>query len=328
MRLQGLRLVHLPKLAKSAKTADLPESFCLDSCQRTLWVDFESKRCEIAGSETYFGADAYQFLLRVASGLESQVVGETDIFGQLKEAWKNAKVPVSLRVELSPWIQKIFEDTKEIRTQYLQNLGGSSYGSLLRKLLREKRVSRSAGPCLLIGAGQLAESLAPYLLQDPLHPELAQDLWISNRNPEKAQALAALLKKQNPTASIRVLKNAEEELAALPEATCVVLAIPVEIPPSGMDEKRIAILKHRPGVAVIHLGARAGESSHWEALSGGPLSGSFDSLDSLFEIEKSLSRARSVQIERARAACRERAKLRALGGSFVAHGWEDLAVFA
>jgi glutamyl-tRNA reductase len=306
----------------AAFSARFEGTFHVDSCQRWIWLDASSVEGEgkssdlgdfaLNGAEVFAGADAYQFLLQVATGLESQVIGETDIFGQLKEAWKVYSKNASLLAsELAPWMQKLFEDTKEMRTQYLQNLGGSSYGSLLRKLLREKK--SVAGPSLLIGAGALAEGIAPYL---------DTELFISNRNQERAEALAALLRKQNPEARIRVLSCFEEEQEAMKTVARVIVAIPVKVPPNGMDAKRITYLQTRSDIHVIHLGARSGESKEWDAL---PF---FDSLDSLFEIEKTLSRTRSVQVERARVACRERSKLRALGGSFVAHGWEDLAVFA
>jgi glutamyl-tRNA reductase len=333
MFLGSLRVIHLAKSGVAVKppaafSTRFEGTFHVDSCQRWIWVDsIEGETADLGdfalnGAEVFAGADAYQFLLQVATGLESQVIGETDIFGQLKEAWKvYAKNAASgeaqsalaslLAPQLAPWMQKLFGDTKEMRTQYLQNLGGSSYGSLLRKLLREKK--SVAGPSLLIGAGALAEGVAPYL---------DTELLISNRNQERAEALAALLRKQNPEARVRVLTSFEEELEAMKTVARVIVAIPVKVPPIGMDAKRIAYLQTRSDIHVVHLGARSGESKEWDAL---PF---FDSLDSLFEIEKTLSRTRSVQVERARVACRERSKLRALGGAFVAHGWEDLAIFA
>jgi hypothetical protein len=327
MRLGTLRLIHFAKSEGALKpaphlTADLNGAFYLDSCQRMIWVDFgqsEISAPRSEGFETFFGEEAYGFLVRVACGLESQVIGETDIFGQLKEAWKKFGTS-ELRMLLTPWIQRLFEDTKELRTHYLQNLGGSSYGSLVRKLLRER--SPRSGASILIGAGQLAESIAPYLLQDILNPEINQELLISNRDPAHAFELVAKILVQNPSAWVRVLESPEAELQAMKTAARVILAIPVEVPPSGLDARRIDYLKDHSEIHVLHLGTRSGESKQWEAL------GSFDCLDSIFEIEKSQSRIRSLQITKARAACLERAKLRELGGAFLAHGWEDLAVFA
>jgi hypothetical protein len=315
MRLESLRVIHFskaegalrPELGSLANS--LADSFYLNSCQRMLWVDFGAKVVEEPGFETFFGADAYSFLLKVAAGLESQVAGETDIFGQIKEVWKKYETDNAL---LSQIFQKLFEDTKEIRTHYMQNLGGSSYGSLLRKLLRER--GPFEGSTLLIGAGQLAESVAPYLLD--------QKLYVSNRNPVKAFDLVSKMIKQSPSAPIEAVSSFEEEMAILGDVSRVIVAIPVEIPPTGLDSQRIAFLKGRPEVHVVHLGTRTGESKEWASLK------LFESLDSIFEIEKSQSHIRSVQIQRARSACHERAKLREMGAAFLAHGWEDLAVFA
>jgi glutamyl-tRNA reductase len=262
--------------------------------------------------EIYHGSDAYAFLLSVATGLESQVVGETDIFGQLKEAWKqqSARLSTAARKDLSAWFQRLFEDTKEIRSQYLQNLGGSSYGSLLRKLLKDHH-SLATGPTLLIGAGQLATSVAPYLLD--------HELLISNRTPEHAHKLAFDLQEQNRQAKIRVLGSFEEELAALPGAAQVIVCVPLD---GERDLIRVQRLRESQA-HVVHLGVRAAEAHAWTKLAG------FHCLDELFEIEKSISAFRSIQVERARIACRQKAVLRSLGGgsASIAHGWEYLAAF-
>ncbi|CAK9249824.1 unnamed protein product [Sphagnum jensenii] len=236
MGLESLRVIHFSKAEGSLRPdfGSIPEflehSFYLNSCQRMLWVDFNSEKLEDPGFQTFFGGDAYGFLLKVAAGLESQVAGETDIFGQIKETWKKFQSShlsdSSSHVLLSQVFQKLFEDTKEIRTHYMQNLGGSSYGSLLRKLLREK--GPFDGATLLIGAGQLAESVAPYLLE--------QKLYVSNRTPEKAFDLVSLIKKQNPQADIHSVSCFNEEMEILNQVARVIVAVPVEIPPTGFDE--------------------------------------------------------------------------------------------
>ncbi len=294
-----------------ADVSDVGDStFFLDSCQRRLWVQFADSN--IANAQVYEGFEAYAFLISVAAGLESQVVGETDIFGQIKEAWKRQSPQMSegFRKNLSPWMQRLFEDTKEIRSRFLQNLGGSSYGSLLRKLLKDHK-SLQQDPTLLIGAGQLALSVAPYLLD--------HELLISNRTPERANELAFDLQEQNPVARIRVLESFEEELKALPHAAQVIVCIPLD---PVADARRIRALADSRA-HIVHLGMRAGEKSEWSQLAG------LHSLDEIFEIEKSVTAIRSVQVERARNACREKALLRSLGGGSVSisHGWEDLAAF-
>lgn len=324
MQVESLRVIQIVKGAgqhdvsiddlRNLNFWETSREFVLDSCQRRLWVGLGEPAFPIPSSsiEQYQGIDAYAFLLSVTTGLASQVVGETDIFGQFKEAWKSQEINLSteFRKGLSPWIQRLFEDTKEIRSLYLQNVGGSSYGSLLRKLLRDHQ-ALIQGPTLLIGAGQLACSVAPYLMD--------HELIISNRNKERAERLAAELRVLDPTAKIRVLVDGEEELEVLSRAAQVIVCVPIE---SDRDQKRIEALAASQA-QVVHLGAREGECQNWAVLP------EFHSLDDIFKIEKSQSSLRSLQVERAKNACEQKARLRALGGgsTSIAHGWEDLAVF-
>lgn len=318
MRLESLRVIHLHKKRVSAFTPlDLPDAFLLDSCQRRIWVctDSEIKGASIpAEYEVFAGKSAYLFLLRVATGLESMVPGETDIFGQVKEAWKKAEIPAVLRAHLSSWMQRIFEDTKEIRFRHLQNLGGASYGSLVRLLLRDQWGDKS-GPILLVGAGALAQSIAPYLA--------GHEVWLLNRNPEKLKELHANLLNQG--AKARIVSTSEEEEKAWKGAAHAVLCIPVD--PEG-DARRIqlwnegsqALGKSRP---FVHLGGMKNQCGEWTSVDG------FHCLDEIFDLQRSQGDVRSVHLSQAGKACEERAKLRALGGSVsIHHGWEDLAVFA
>lgn len=315
--MKSLRVVHLLKSGSSTpEYRSARPAFVLDSCQRKLWVEMLGAQDHASSPGPAFtvftGIQAYAFLLSVATGLESQIVGETDIFGQIKEAWKQQlpRLDADLKKSVSPWMQRLFEDTKEIRSLYLQNLGGSSYGSLLRKLLKDHQ-SLAKGPTLLIGAGQLAHSVAPYLLE--------HELVISNRSPEKAFSLQSELLAQNPGTRVRMTEGFEDELAELARAAQVIVCVPLD---PSRDEARIQVLSASTA-HVVHLGIRAGEKSDWTSVPG------LHSLDEIFQIEKSINAIRSVQVDKARLACHEKATLRALGGGSVsiAHGWEDLAAF-
>ncbi|OFZ18664.1 MAG: hypothetical protein A2X94_14240 [Bdellovibrionales bacterium GWB1_55_8] len=327
MHLDSLRVVHLRKqtdsdfdLSRFDAQGFIPQSFVLASCQRFLWVGsenmFKTARSphllQGSGFETHVGKDAYLFLLRVATGLESRVVGETDIFGQLKEAWqKSTSCSRELRDQLSPWIQRLFEDTKEIRSSFLRNLGGASYGSLVRKIIQDSPLT-AKGPILLIGAGQIARSVVPFL-QD-------QELWLWNRSEQNLRQLEEQIRQKTPGAQVRRLLN-EDKDRAWREAAHVVLCVPVD---EARDNERIENwkLNRRPG-AVIHLGGYRAECGVWAERP------EFHALDQLFDLQKSQDRIRCVQVERANRACGERAKLRSMGTSItLPHGWEDLAAFA
>lgn len=289
-----------------------------------MWVlpyaPFPYEGAHTEGVDVYSGADAYAFLLRVACGLESEVKGETDIFGQLKEAWHRYELNGTHAQELSPWFRRLFEDTKEIRASHLQNVGGASYGSLVRKLLKQYDPD---GPVLLVGAGKIAQSIAPWLLDS--------ELWVTNRTETSLNALVADLESRPGFKVIKPVIGEEAERAAWQSAQHVVICIPID---EQLDPRRLAWFKEGslPGVpqgkrAVFHLGGMREHCGLWNQLEH------FHPLDDLFAIEKVQDRARSVQFARAIKACEDKARLRSLSGSPAAsatlpHGWEDLALFA
>lgn len=102
-------------------------------------------------------ADAYRLLLEILCGLESPMLGETQVLGQFKAFL--ASLP-----EDHAWIQRIGQrllaDAARVREQHLRHLGSRSYGSAVR---------RYVGPgvrAVVLGAGQLAQEIVPFLATD------------------------------------------------------------------------------------------------------------------------------------------------------------------
>ena len=217
------------------------ELFLIDTCQRRVaLLDGEAAREQARRAfpddgalETYRAADAYAFLLRFASGLESKLIAETEIFGQIKSAWRDFSVGESaLARALSPWMQLLFQDAKAVRAAHLGQLGSASYGSQTRRLLGE---AAAAGPTLLIGAGQLAQSVSPWLP--------GSELWLCNRTVERALELARELAKREPARPVRVIEGGiEAELAAWRAARNVVVCIPAD---AVRDGARVASWRER-----------------------------------------------------------------------------------
>ncbi|MCM2279094.1 MAG: hypothetical protein NDJ89_13545 [Oligoflexia bacterium] len=328
MQIDALRVLNISKTkVKAANDAEfasfeiesfLPGEFRMDSCQRVLWLcSEEALRSKLCGKviprfvEIYSGAAAYQFMLRVATGLESQVIGETDIFGQVKEAWKKFEAS-NTATGLKGWMQRIFEDTKEIRSAHLHNQGGATYGSLVRMLIREhveKTGKALEGPVVLIGAGALAASVGPYLLD--------HEVLLTNRSREKLETLHLELSR-SPGSRVSVVSSGADEERALQEASVVVVCIPYD--PSG-DSGRVSQI--RPDAVAIHLGGMRHQAGAWAEHAR------LHCLDDIFELQKSQGEVRSLRCAHALKACADRAKLRTLGSSLtIPHGWEDLAVFA
>jgi hypothetical protein len=303
MLLASIRVAHLPQAqaADSAPSVADDGAFVVRTCQRTLWIHDEARPWP-EGTEVLTGIEAYAFLLRVTTGLESRVVGETDVFGQFKECWLKLEAGHSrLARELSPWIQRLFEDTKEIRSLYLQNAGsGSSYGVLIRKLL--KREGWRGEPILMMGAGQIARGVAPYLLESELR------IW--NRTPERARALVAELA-SHANSPLRIVDDLEQGWA---ESRFVVICTPED------PAREAAWAARHPDRRVIHLGTLKSAAG-------------FFALENLFALQQDHDRASHARFAQAARACDQKALLRSLPGSLLGsatlpHGWEDLAQFA
>lgn len=281
----------------------------LDTCQRLLWISSGPAQVADGAFEIFHGAAAYRFLLSVACGLESRVLGETDVFGQIKECWKGQSAQA--HPTLKQWMPKIFEDTKEIRSRHIQNWGGVSYGSLVRKLLQEQKAEH--GPTLLVGAGQISHSTAPYLAADG-------ELWVANRSRERLDDLISEIAGQ-ATVPVRAIYDEAAELEAWRTAARIVVAVPHDEARDGL--RREAFLQGDPNRVVVHLGGLREFSGEWPRLAR------FFALDQLFDLQRSQDAKRASQMVQAFKACDERARLRSLSlSNAVMHGWEDLAVFA
>jgi glutamyl-tRNA reductase len=129
-----------------------------------------------------------QHLFRVASGLDSMVLGETEILGQLKKAYDLALQHGHTGAWLNKAFQRAFNVAKHIRTQTNIQRGSVSVGSVAVELA-EKIFSTLAGRhVLVIGAGDTSEKTARALLSRG-----ARSILVSNRSHEKALALAGEL---------------------------------------------------------------------------------------------------------------------------------------
>jgi len=324
VEIRDLHVLHWrgPRItAASSPESDLGHDiFLIDTCQRRVAVlagkaELQAAREDFPADgalESYAGEEAYAFLLRFACGIESKLSAETEIFGQIKQAWSDFSgrgSPVSRR--LSPLVQLLFQDAKAVRAQHLSSLGSVSYGSQVRRLLGEQP---AAGPTLLVGAGQLAQAVGPWLT--------GSELWLWNRSPQRARELALELGKRSSGAPIRVIEGgAEAELAAWSAAHHVIVCVPAD---EVQDRARVAAWNARSsrGGRVVHLGLRAEGVEPWSAIP------ELVSLGAMFDMLQSQTELRRRQLERARRGCLEKALLRSLGGnSSHTHSWEDLAAF-
>jgi glutamyl-tRNA reductase len=131
------------------------------------------------------GPDAVRHLFRVASSLDSMVVGEPQILGQLKSAYSVAKENGSLSGFLDLVMTHAFKTAKRVRSE--TDIGSSavsvSYAAV--ELAREIFSSLKGKRVLVIGAGKMAESAARHLQRAGV-----SEILVTNRTRERAANLA------------------------------------------------------------------------------------------------------------------------------------------
>jgi len=134
----------------------------------------------------YTGADAVRHLYRVASSLDSMVVGEPQILGQLKDAFEAALSNRSTGVLLNKLMRKAVSTAKRIRTETKIAESAVSISFAAVELAKKIFDDLSAKSFMLIGAGEMAELAARHLITNGV-----KKVFVTNRTPARAEELAA-----------------------------------------------------------------------------------------------------------------------------------------
>lgn len=134
---------------------------------------------------TLWGEPALRHLFKVASSLDSMVLGEPQILGQLKRAYSLAVEAGTIGGFLSRAMHRAFSTAKRVRTETNVGAGGVSVSYVAAQLAAKIFGSLRGRSILLVGAGEMAE-LAARNLQN----HGAGTIFIANRSIERAQALA------------------------------------------------------------------------------------------------------------------------------------------
>jgi glutamyl-tRNA reductase len=135
---------------------------------------------------TFGGAASINHLFRVVSGLESMIIGETEILGQVKKAYASASENGGTARHLNKLFQRAFNVAKEVRTKTSITRGPVSVGSVTVDLA--ERIFGELHLCkvMILGAGETSELTARALLSRGV-----RSIIVSNRSHERAVALAA-----------------------------------------------------------------------------------------------------------------------------------------
>ncbi len=130
--------------------------------------------------------EAVRHLFRVASSLDSMVVGEPQILGQVKESYTIAREVGAVSTHLDLLLQRTFTVAKKIRTETQIGSSSVSIASVAVDLARKIFGSLEKKTVLLVGAGKMSELAARHLIRHG-----ASSILVANRTLSRAEKLAA-----------------------------------------------------------------------------------------------------------------------------------------
>ncbi|EFV41509.1 glutamyl-tRNA reductase [Hafnia paralvei ATCC 29927] len=187
----------------------------------------------------YQDNDAVSHLMRVASGLDSLVLGEPQILGQVKKAYTESQREQSMSADLERLFQKTFSVAKRVRTETDIGASAVSVAFAACTLARQIFESLSQVNVLLVGAGETIELVARHLREHKV-----RHMMIANRTRERAQVLA-----DEVNAEVITLPEIDERLA---EADIIIssTASPLPIIGKGMVERALKSRRNQPMLFV------------------------------------------------------------------------------
>lgn len=161
-----------------------------DTAQQAILEYFLGNVPSAVACRHYFyhhrGEHALFHLAAVASGLDSMVVGETEIFGQLKEAYRVALEAGVTSTWANRTFQQVFSVGKKVRTASHITSGPTSVGAAAVQMAQEILGNLSGTNVLVVGAGEVARTTA-----QSLRSRGAESIFVANRSYDRAVELAS-----------------------------------------------------------------------------------------------------------------------------------------
>lgn len=156
-------------------------------CLLSLWANAKGRPLEDLLPYVYRlrGAEAVHHLFSVAASLDSMVLGEPQILGQLKDAYRKATQAKSTGIVLNRLLHKAFSVAKRVRTETAVAASAVSISYAAVELAKRIFGTMEHTSAMLIGAGEMAELAAMHLLQAGV-----SRLFVVNRTLERARELA------------------------------------------------------------------------------------------------------------------------------------------
>ncbi len=178
---------------------------------------------------------AVQHILRVASGLDSLVLGEPQILGQIKDAYNTANQAGTIGRQLNRLFQHTFSVAKQVHTDTA--IGANPVSVAFAAVTLAKRIfaKLSEHTALLIGAGETTELVARHLVEQGV-----KKIIVANRTVERAQTLANVF-----DGEAIALSDMPERLV---DADIIIASTASQLPilGKGAVERALKHRKHRP----------------------------------------------------------------------------------
>jgi glutamyl-tRNA reductase len=180
-------------------------------------------------------SDAVRHAFRVASGLDSMVLGEPQILGQMKQAMRDADAAGTIGTFLHQLFQRTFSVAKEVRSTTAIGAHSVSMAAAAVRLAQRIFESISEQRVLFIGAGEMIELCAAHFAaQKP------KSLTVANRTLERAVALAERFGGRAMSLSELPLRLPEFDIVV----SCTASALPII--GLGMVERATRLRRHKP----------------------------------------------------------------------------------
>jgi len=194
---------RLPEAVKTlAAQPGIEEAMIVSTCNRVELVarardanvDLHGCLRELYGFDTqayrkylyeYRERDAVRHVFRVASSLDSMVVGEPQILGQVKEAYATARAVGAVNSQLDALYSRAFAVAKRVRTETAIATSAVSIASVAVELAKKIFGNLEGKSVYLVGAGKMCELAARHLMAHG-----ASKIYVGNRTFERAAALA------------------------------------------------------------------------------------------------------------------------------------------